>query len=84
MEEWNNMSHIIRRKDMIQQFTSIIPPDDYIVSTNTNFTFNESILNQILKEMINNIPDMKQTLLNWACFSKRRNGLGLPMENTLK
>jgi hypothetical protein len=50
----------IRSKDKIIEFTDITIPPYYVQSHESKFNFNKTILKKILKEMLENIPEMNQ------------------------
>jgi len=58
-DRWKQATKITRLNDKIEKFTGISLKPDYKKSSNTQFTFNESILKEILKSTIDNIPKMK-------------------------
>ena len=74
----SNTSRLIRSKDKIIKFTTIIPSYEYLKSSQNSFTFNTVIFKDMLKKMLENIPavDMisENTLINPVkqCLKKKK------------
>ena len=60
VDRWKLVTNIIRLNDKMEQFTGILKSDyNQDNQFNTQFEFNDTILKQILKSLIDNIPTMK-------------------------
>jgi hypothetical protein len=60
ISRWKNATKLVRKKDKIIANLGIIPIESYTISDINEFKFNISILNNILRSMINDIPARKQ------------------------
>ena len=74
----SNTSRLIRSKDKIIKFTTIIPSYNYLKSSQNSFTFNTVIFKDMLKKMLENIPPVnminENTLINPVkqCLEKKK------------
>ena len=74
----SNTSRLIRSKDKIIKFTTIIPSYNYLKSSQNSFTFNTMIFKDMLKKMLENIPPInminENTLINPVkqCLEKKK------------
>ena len=74
----SNTSKLIRSKDKIIKFTTIIPSYNYLKSSQNSFTFNTMIFKDMLKKMLENIPPInminENTLINPVkqCLEKKK------------
>jgi len=57
---WKDATNCIRLKDKIIQFTSITPPSVFVGSLVTNFEFSNTILTNILKQLLLKVPSVVQ------------------------